>query len=387
MTDIITTTDALAAACARLAAFPFVTIDTEFLRETTFWPKLCVVQIASADEAAIVDAVAEGLDLAPLFELLRNEKVLKVFHAARQDIEIVWHLAGFIPHPVFDTQVAAMVLGYGDSIAYDQLVHRVSGAHIDKSLRFTDWAKRPLTAAQVNYAVSDVTHLRDVYIKLAAQLEKRNRSHWVQDEMAVLTSAETYRQMPENAWKRVGGRIRKPRDLAVLIEVAAWREREAQSRNVPRSRILKDEALAEIAVQAPDTPEKLGAVRMIPKGWERSKPGLDLVEAVKLGMARDHATLPAMAPPRMAANGASATVELLKVLLKMVAEKQGVAAKVIATTDELDLIADSDEADVPALHGWRRELFGEKALALKQGKLALAIEKGKVTALDRSRSP
>ena len=387
MTDIITTTDALAAACTRLAAFPFVTIDTEFLRETTFWPKLCVVQIASADEAVVVDAVAEGLDLSPLFELLRNEKVLKVFHAARQDIEIVWHLAGFIPHPVFDTQVAAMVLGYGDSIAYDQLVQRVSGAHIDKSLRFTDWAKRPLTAAQVNYAVSDVTHLRDVYVKLAALLEKRNRSHWVQDEMAVLTSADTYRQMPEDAWKRVGGRIRKPRDLAVLIEVAAWREREAQSRNVPRSRILKDEALAEIAVQAPDSPEKLSAVRMIPKGWERSKPGLDLIEAVKAGMVRDHATLPAMAPPRMAANGASATVELLKVLLKMVAEKQGVAAKVIATTDELDLIADSDEADVPALHGWRRELFGEKALALKQGKLALAIEKGKVTALDRNRSP
>jgi len=387
MTDIITTTDALAAACTRLAAFPFVTIDTEFLRETTFWPKLCVVQLASADEAVIVDAVAEGLDLTPLFELLRNDQVLKVFHAARQDIEIVWHLAGFIPHPVFDTQVAAMVLGYGDSIAYDQLVQRVSGAHIDKSLRFTDWAKRPLTAAQINYAVSDVTHLRDVYMKLAAQLEKRNRSHWVQDEMAVLTSAATYRQMPEDAWKRVGGRIRKPRDLAVLIEVAAWREREAQSRNVPRSRILKDEALAEIAVQAPDTPEKLSAVRMIPKGWERSKPGLDLIDAVKAGMARDHATLPAMAPPRMAANGASATVELLKVLLKMVAERQGVAAKVIATTDELDLIADSDEADVPALHGWRRELFGEKALALKQGKLALAIEKGKVTALDRSRGP
>ena len=383
MTDIITTTDALAAACTRLAAFPFVTIDTEFLRETTFWPKLCVVQLASSEEAVVVDAVAEDLDLAPLFELLRNENVLKVFHAARQDIEIVWHLAGFIPHPVFDTQVAAMVLGYGDSIAYDQLVQRVTGAHIDKSLRFTDWAKRPLSAAQINYAVSDVTYLRDVYLKLAAQLEKRGRSHWVQDEMAVLTSASTYQQKPEDAWKRVGGRIRKPRDLAVLIETAAWREREAQARNVPRSRILKDEALAEVAVQAPDTPDKLGGLRMIPKGWERSKPGLDLIEAVKAGMARDPASLPAMAPPRIAANGASATVELLKVLLKMVAERQGVAAKVIATTDELDLIADSDEADVPALHGWRRELFGEKALALKQGKLALAIEKGKVTALQR----
>ena len=380
---ILTTTQELAAACARFAAHDFVTVDTEFLRETTFWPKLCIVQVASRDEVVIVDALADGIDLASLFELLGNEKVLKVFHAARQDIEIVWHLAGSIPAPIFDTQVAAMVLGYGDSIAYDQLVQRVTGAHIDKSSRFTDWSRRPLSAAQVNYAASDVTHLRDVYLKLAAALEKRKRTHWVFDEMSVLTSPGTYRQAPEDAWRRVGGRVRKPRDLAILIEVAAWREREAQSKNVPRSRVLKDDALTEVALQAPDTPEKLGAIRMIPKGWERSKGGLDLIEAVKLGLGRDPATLPRIAPPRIASNGASATVELLKVLLKMVAESQGVAAKVIATTDELDLIADNDEADVPALHGWRRELFGEKALALKQGRLCLAIEKGKVTALVR----
>jgi len=380
---ILTTTEELAAACARFAAHDFVTVDTEFLRETTFWPKLCVVQVASRDEVVIVDALADGIDLASLFELLGNEKVLKVFHAARQDIEIVWHLAGSIPAPIFDTQVAAMVLGYGDSIAYDQLVQRVTGTHIDKSSRFTDWSRRPLSAAQVNYAASDVTHLRDVYLKLAAALEKRKRTHWVFDEMSVLTSPGTYRQAPEDAWRRVGGRVRKPRDLAILIEVAAWREREAQSKNVPRSRVLKDDALTEVALQAPDTPEKLGAIRMIPKGWERSKGGLDLIEAVKLGLGRDPATLPRIAPPRIASNGASATVELLKVLLKMVAESQGVAAKVIATTDELDLIADNDEADVPALHGWRRELFGEKALALKQGRLCLAIEKGKVTALPR----
>jgi ribonuclease D len=380
---ILTTTEELAAACARFAAHDFVTVDTEFLRETTFWPKLCVVQVASRDEVVIVDALADRIDLASLFELLGNEKVLKVFHAARQDIEIVWHLAGSIPAPIFDTQVAAMVLGYGDSISYDQLVQRVTGAHIDKSSRFTDWSRRPLSAAQVNYAASDVTHLRDVYLKLAAALEKRKRTHWVFDEMSVLTSPGTYRQAPEDAWRRVGGRVRKPRDLAILIEVAAWREREAQSKNVPRSRVLKDDALTEVALQAPDTPEKLGAIRMIPKGWERSKGGLDLIEAVKLGLGRDPATLPRIAPPRIASNGASATVELLKVLLKMVAESQGVAAKVIATTDELDLIADNDEADVPALHGWRRELFGEKALALKQGRLCLAIEKGKVTALPR----
>jgi ribonuclease D len=383
MTAIISTTNELAAACARLSEHPVVTVDTEFLRETTFWPKLCVVQVASFQEAVVIDALADGIDLAPLFSLFANEKVLKVYHAARQDIEIVWHLAKFIPSPVFDTQVAAMVLGYGDSIAYDQLVQRLTGAHIDKSSRFTDWAKRPLSDAQVAYAISDVTHLREVYRKLTAQLEKRGRTHWMEDEMAVLTSPETYRQSPEQAWKRIGGRMRKPRDLAVLIEVAAWREREAQAKNVPRSRILKDDALSEIALQAPDTPEKLAAIRMIPKGWEKSKAGLDLLEAVRAGVARDPATLPAKAPPRISGNGAAATVELLKVLLKMVAEKQGVAAKVIATTDDLDLIADQDEADVPALHGWRRELFGEKALALKHGRLALAIEKGKVTTIAR----
>ncbi|MDQ0395133.1 ribonuclease D [Labrys monachus] len=382
-TATITRTEDLAAACARFATHEFVTVDTEFLRETTFWPKLCVVQVASPDEAVVVDALADDIDLAPLFDLLRNEKVLKVFHAARQDIEIVWHLAKFIPAPIFDTQVAAMVLGYGDSIAYDQLVHRITGAPIDKSSRFTDWSRRPLTPAQVNYAVSDVTHLRDVYVRLAASLRKRGRTHWVLDEMSVLTSPDTYRQAPEDAWRRIGGRMRKPRDLAVLIEVAAWREREAQSKNVPRSRVLKDDALTEIALQAPDTAEKLGAIRMIPKGWERSRTGLDLVEAVKLGLARDQASLPRMSPQRAAGNSAGATVELLKVLLKMVAESQGVAAKVIATTDDLDLIADSDEADVPALHGWRRELFGEKALALKKGQLALAIDKGKVTAIPR----
>jgi ribonuclease D len=383
MTSLISTSAALSAACKRLAKHPFVTVDTEFLRETTFWPKLCVAQLASPDEAVVIDALAPDLDLEPLFELLRNENVLKVYHAARQDIEIVWHLARFIPHPVFDTQVAAMVLGHGDSIAYDQLVHRLTGSHIDKSSRFTDWSRRPLSEAQLAYAISDVTHLREVYRKLRAQLEKRGRTHWMEDEMAVLTSPETYRQSPDEAWRRVAGRVRKPRDLAVLIEAAAWREREAQAKNVPRSRVLKDDALIEVALQAPDTPEKLGGIRMIPKGWERSRSGLDLVEAVKLGLARDPATLPAKAPARVAANGAGATVELLKVLLKMVAEKQGVAAKVIATSDDLDLIADSDEADVAALRGWRRELFGEKALALKHGKLALAIERGRVTAIER----
>ncbi len=381
---MIATTSDLSAAVERLRVHPVITVDTEFLRETTFWPKLCVIQMASPTEAVVVDALAEGIDLTPFFSLMGDEKVLKVFHAARQDIEIIWHEAGFVPTPVFDTQVAAMVLGFGDSIAYDQLVQRLTSATIDKSSRFTDWSRRPLSEAQMAYAISDVTHLRDVYAKLASQLEKRGRAHWMQGEMATLTSPETYRQAPEDAWKRIGGRIRKPRDLAILIEVAAWREREAQSRDVPRSRILKDDTLFEIAAQAPDTPEKLSHVRMVPKGWERSRSGQDLIEAVKLGIARDPASLPAINTPRSLSNGASATVELLKVLLKMVAEKQGVAAKVIATSDDLEAIAENDEADVMALQGWRRELFGEKAIALKHGKLALAIERGKVTTIDRS---
>lgn len=380
---LIADTAELHAACERLKQHSFVTVDTEFLRETTFWPKLCVVQVASADEAIVVDALAPGLSLEPLFELFRNEGVLKVFHAARQDIEIVWHEAGFVPSPMFDTQVAAMVLGYGDAIAYDQLVNRLTGAQIDKSSRFTDWARRPLSEAQLSYAVSDVTHLRDVYEKLNSQLERRGRAHWMQGEMAILTSPETYRQRPEDAWKRLSGRIRKPRDLAILIEVAAWREREAQSRDVPRSRVLKDDAIYEVVSQAPETPEKLAQLRMIPKGWERSRSGLELIEAVKAGIARDPTTLPAIGQPRALSNGASATAELLKVLLKMVAEKQAVAAKVIATSEDLDAIAENDNADVLALQGWRRELFGEKALALKHGKLALAIEKGRVTAIER----
>src|SRR5712675_2915021 len=247
----ITTTKELAAACTRLAKHDFITVDTEFLRETTYFPILCVAQVASADEAIVIDALAEGIDLAAFFKLMANEKVLKVFHAARQDIEIVWHRAKIIPHPVFDTQVAAMVLGYGDSISYDQLVQRITGDSLDKSHRFTDWARRPLTPAQLKYAISDVTHLRDVYRTLAADIGKRKRDEWVDEEKRILTSPETYRMEPDNAWQRLKTRARKPKELAVLMEVAGWREREAQLRDVPRGRVLKDEVIGDLAVQAP----------------------------------------------------------------------------------------------------------------------------------------
>jgi len=381
--DLITTTSELASACARLEKHPVITVDTEFLRETTYYPLLCVVQMASPDEAIVIDALAEGIDLKCFFELMANEKVLKVFHAARQDIEIVWHLANIVPHPIFDTQVAAMVLGYGDSIAYDQLVERITGHRPDKTHRFTDWSRRPLTREQVHYAVSDVTHLRDVFTALDADLRKRRRNDWVSEEMDVLTSPRTYDFHPERAWERLKTRVRKPRELAILMEVAAWREQEAQSRDVPRSRVLKDDAVGDIVTHAPTSLEKLATLRSLPKGFDRSKWGTEIIAAVQRGLERDPATLPKLEKPRNNSNG-TAIVELLKVLLRMTSERHAVASKVIATVDDLEQIAADDKADVAALHGWRRELFGEAALSLKHGRLALAIERGRVIRVDRT---
>ena len=382
MDNVITTTADLTAACQRMSRHPFVTVDTEFLRETTYYPLLCVAQIATQEEAVVIDTLAKDLNLAPFFELMANEAVLKVFHAARQDIEIIWHQAKFIPKPVFDTQVAAMVLGYGDSISYDQLVQRVTGDVIDKSNRFTDWSRRPLSPAQVNYAISDVTHLRQVFVSLSQDLKRRGRSDWVGEEMEILTSPSTYRSDPETAWERLKTRVRKPKDLSVLMEVAAWREREAQSRDIPRGRVLKDDAIGDIATHAPTSMEKLSSLRSLPRGFERSKWGTEILEAVKTGLARDLSQLPKIERPRPGING-SATVELLKVLLRMVSEQHGVAPKVIATVEDLERIALDDRAEVPALAGWRRELFGEHAIDLKRGRLALAVDKGRVVTMER----
>jgi len=381
--ELITTSTQLAEACARLAKHPVITVDTEFLRETTYYPLLCVVQMASPEDAVVVDTLADGIDLQPFFTLMADEKVLKVFHAARQDIEIIVHRANIVPHPIFDTQVAAMVLGYGDSIAYDQLVERITGHRPDKTHRFTDWSRRPLTKEQLHYAVSDVTHLRDVFTALDADLKKRGRNDWVSEEMEILTSPRTYDFHPERAWERLKTRVRKPKELAVLMEVAAWREQEAQSRDVPRSRVLKDDAVGDVATHAPNTLEKLGNLRSLPKGFERSKWGTDIIAAVQRGLARDPNTLPKLEKPRNNSNGA-AIVELLKVLLRMTSERHAVASKVIATVDDLEQIAADDDADVAALHGWRRELFGEAALSLKHGRLALAIERGRVIRVERS---
>lgn len=379
---LISTTEDLAAACARLAAHDFVAVDTEFLRETTFWPKLCVAQLAGPDTAVIVDALAPGLDMKPFLDLMRDENVVKVFHSGRQDIEIVFNLGGFVPHPVFDTQVAAMVCGFGDSISYDQLVQRICGHHIDKSSRFTDWTRRPLTPKQYDYALSDVTHLRDVYHFLKKRLEEQDRAHWVAEEMEVLTSTETYDLKPENAWERLKLRIRKPIELAVLKELAAWREREARNRDVPRSRILKDDALYEIAADQPKDAAALSNLRSLSKGFERSRAGEEILACVARAQAIPRDKLPPVPKGKPMPDGASAAVDLMKVLLKLVCEQNGVASKVVATVDELEAIAADDEADVGVLKGWRRELFGERALELKHGRLALSFDGRKVIAIE-----
>ncbi len=376
--SLITSSADLAALCERLSNHSYVTVDTEFLRETTFWPKLCVIQLASDDEAAAIDALAVGIDLSPFIDLMRNTAVLKVFHAARQDIEIIWKMSGATPQPLFDTQVAAMVCGFGDQVSYEQLAGNLANARIDKSSRFTDWSRRPLTDSQTAYALADVTHLRTVYKKLAAKLEKSSRTGWLNEEISFLTAVETYEQKPENAWLRLRSRARKPRDLAILKELAAWREQEAQARDVPRSRVLKDDTLIDVALAAPDSIEALGRLRTVPQGYERSKTGMDMLACVMRVLERDPSTYPQPERDRPVSNGASAVVQLLKVLLQSVSERHQVAAKMIATVDELEQIAGSDTADVPSLKGWRFDLFGQQALDLKAGRVALLAENGRI---------
>lgn len=375
--NLISTTADLADACARLSQHPFVTVDTEFLRETTYYPKLCLIQLASPDEAVLVDPLAPDLDLAPFFALMVDEAVVKVFHAARQDLEIVWMLGRVLPTPLFDTQVAAMVCGYGDSVGYEQLANDLAKARIDKSSRFTDWSRRPLNEAQLVYAEADVTHLRDIYLALKADLESTGRAGWVAEEMAVLNSPGTYEVKPENAWQRLKGRIRKPKELAVLIELCAWREREAQHRDVPRQRVLKDDALMDIVQRAPRSVEALAELRSVPNGFERSRSGGEVLGAIERGLALDPKGLPRLERER-GRGGNGAVLDLLKVLLKAVAEAERVAPKIIASSDDLEAIASDDQADVPALQGWRREVFGDKALALKSGALGLRVERGRV---------
>ncbi|MEO7026366.1 MAG: ribonuclease D [Caulobacteraceae bacterium] len=375
----ITTTAALADFCARTTGGAFVAVDTEFMRETTYWPRLCLIQAASPAAEAVIDPMAEGLDLAPLLDLLRDERLEKVFHAARQDVEI-FHNLGAIPRPLFDTQIAAMAAGFGEQIAYDALVRQMLKVELDKSHRFTDWARRPLSDAQLTYALADVTYLAELYPVLRRRLEDAGRLAWVGEEMAGLTDPALYDTDPDNAWKRLRPRRHAARYLAVFRAVAAWRERTAQTRDQPRGRVLKDDAIDEIASQAPLNTAGLDSLRAVPKGFSGSRYAGDLLAtiAAALASADSQPAEPSRAPaPRSPAAGA--VVELLKVLLKARAEEAGVASKLIATVADLERIAQDDASETPALAGWRREAFGEDALRLKRGEIALVLDGDRVT--------
>lgn len=375
---VITSTADLQALCETLSGGEFVTVDTEFLREQTFWPQLCLIQLAGRDAEAVVDPMAQGLDLAPFYKLMADENIVKVFHAARQDIEIVVTKAGVVPAPVFDTQVAAMVCGFGDSISYVNLVKKINGADIDKSSRFTDWSRRPLSDKQLEYALGDVTHLRDVYVHLKKEIDATGRTSWLTEEMATLTSPSTYDTNPENAWQRLKLRVKGRKSLAVLVELAAWRERLAQAQDVPRGRIIRDDALYDIANQMPVTPEALGQLRSLSDGFSRSQRAKEIIDAVKAGLARDTKSLPKLERGEALSAEATATLELLKVLLKASAAEHRVAPRMIADAEALELLATENEPDIQALKGWRRQLFGEQALRLKRGELALTLVNGEV---------
>jgi ribonuclease D len=379
---LITETAELSEFCASLAKAKFVTVDTEFMRERTYWPILCLIQLGGPDDAAAVDAQAEGIDLTPVYELMRNRDVLKVFHAARQDLEIFHKNMGDMPKPVFDTQVAAMVCGFGDQAAYDTLAAKLAKAHIDKSSRFTDWSRRPLSERQLQYAIADVTHLRVVYEKLSAKLQKNKRADWLIEEMSLLTDPETYSMDPREAWRRLKPRAPSQKLLRVLREIADWREREAQRLDIPRNRVLRDESVLEIAAHAPTNAEELGRTRGLSRGMVEGKQGAAILAAVQQGLeSKDNleSDRPGngqriVAPP--------AVSDMLKVLLKLKCDSEGVAPKLIASSREVELIAADDNADVPALHGWRREIFGEDALKLKHGRLGLVIRDQQLALID-----
>lgn len=371
----ITDTGSLAALCDRLAAERFVTVDTEFMRERTYFPELCVVQIAGEDEVAVIDAMAEGIDLAPLGALFADERVTKVFHACRQDIEIFLLKFGEVPVPLFDTQIAAMVAGFGDQVGYETLVIALARGRIDKAHRFSDWQARPLSPAQIAYAAADVTWLRVVYERLRETLEREGRLEWVAQEMAALADPATYRVDPEEAWRRI--RLRgsnSPRQLAMVQAIAAWREREAARINIPRQRLLKDEQIPELAALAPTGPEGLARIRGISKGFAEGKSGTSLLEAMAAARALPEESLPA--PPRAseAPKPSPAIAALLRVLLAESADRHHVAARLIANAEDLDRLAGGETDGLACLSGWRRDIFGEDALRLTRGEIALAAK-------------
>ena len=379
---LITTTDELADLCKRLAQHSFVAIDTEFMREQTYWPRLCLIQLAGPKDQALVDPLHPGISLQPFFDLMADEGVVKVFHAARQDLEIVWNQARLIPHPIFDTQVAAMVCGFGESVSYVNLVKQITNHDLDKTSRFTDWSRRPLSQQQLAYALGDVTHLRDVYLRLKADLEKDGRESWLDEEMAGLIDPGTYETVPEEAWRRLKLRVKNRKGLAVLIELAAWRERAAQAQDVPRNRILRDEALYDIASHAPTETAQLSHLRTLSEGFSKSARAREIVEVVNRGLARDPKSVPLVRAGLPLPAEKVALVDLLRVLLKSCAARHKVAPRLIADGDDLERLAVEDAPDVAAMRGWRYELFGGLVEKLKRGELALKVDGGEVVSVE-----
>ena len=375
---LVTDTETLASLCTRLRAEPFVTVDTEFMRERTYYPELCVVQLGGEHENAVIDAMAAGLDLAPLGALMRDRTTLKVFHAARQDVEIFLELFGAVPAPLFDTQVAAMVAGFGDQVGYDALVSALAGGQIDKAHRFSDWSLRPLSPAQVSYAAADVTYLHTAYLRLRERLEREGRTEWVAEEMEVLARPETYRADPDAMWERLRPRTANRRLLGVLRATAAWREREAQRVNIPRQRLLRDESLLEVAATAPATAEALARCRGVTRGFAEGRSGTGLLAAIAAAAALPEEALPEAPRGREGPRPSPALVSLLKVLLAAKCEQHDVAPKLVASSEDVDRLAVEEEPDVPALSGWRRGVFGEDALALKRGEVALGVAGNRV---------
>jgi ribonuclease D len=375
---IITTTDELAGFSRELRARPFAAVDTEFMRERTYFPVLCLIQAAAEGAEAVIDPMADGVDLSPFLEFLADPGVVKVFHAARQDVEIFHLKMGATPAPLFDSQIAAMACGFGDQIGYEPLMRGLLGARIDKGSRFTDWSRRPLSSAQLNYALSDVTHLRDAYPLLIEKLKEDGRAEWIEEEMAALADPALYRADPEKAFERLRLRGVRPNEIGTIVKLAEWREREAQARDIPRGRVLKDEAIFELARLKPKTTEELARARSVPEGYERSRAGAAILEAIREGAGMKRADLPRIEEDAPRAGAPPDVVDLLRVLLKRQCELYHVAPRLVASGADIEAIAVNDGADVPALSGWRRRIFGELALKLKRGEIALKLKNGEV---------
>lgn len=379
---IVDSTGELEALTAELAKTPYIALDTEFMRDQTYWPKLCLIQVAAPGVEAIIDPLAADLDLSTFHALLTDTRIMKVMHAARQDIEIFFHQAGVIPDPLFDSQVAAMVCGFGEAASYETLARKLAHVEIDKSARFTDWSRRPLSARQLEYALADVTHLRTIYEALSKDLARTHRTSWVEEEIAALKDPNLYRLEPKDAWKRLKPRTSSKKFLAILAAVAAWREREAQTRDVPRNRVLKDEAILEIAAHPPDDATSLEHIRAVPKGFGASRQGKGLLEAIAEGR---HSQPPegfVMERPRRKREPSQSAIDLLKTLLRLRAEEARVAPRLIANSDDIEKLAAFEDDGVAALHGWRENVFGRDARLLREGKLAIALQKGEAVVVE-----